>query len=68
MLDGSDAGQTINVPDEELAAKQGITVEQLRDAQAKLLAKVYAYILSWPDPTNQTDDHVETSGPRGLES
>ncbi len=60
MLDGSDTGQTINVSDEELAAKQGITVEQLRDAQAKLLAKVYAYILSWPDPINQTDDHVET--------
>ena len=60
-LDGPDAGQTINVSDEVLAAKQGITVEQLREAQAKLLARVYALILSWPDPTSNTDDHVETS-------
>jgi hypothetical protein len=60
-LDGPDAGQTINVSDEELAAKQGITVEQLREAQTKLLAKVYALILSWPDPTSNTDDHGETS-------
>jgi hypothetical protein len=68
MLDRSDTGQTINVSDEELSAKQGFTVEQLREEQAKLLARVYAYILSWPDPTNQTDDLVETSGPPGIES
>ena len=54
-LDGPDAGQTINVSEEELAAKQGITVEQLREAQAKLLARVYALILSWPDPTSNTE-------------
>jgi hypothetical protein len=54
-LDGPDAGETVNTSDEELAAKQGITVEQLREAQAQMLAKVYALILSWPDPASQTD-------------
>ena len=60
-LDGPDAGQTVNTSDEELAASQGITVEQLQDIQAKLLARVYAYILSWPEPTSNNNDHVETS-------
>lgn len=50
-LDGPTAGQTIETPDEELAVQQGVTVEQLRDARAKVLARVYALILSWPDPT-----------------
>jgi hypothetical protein len=60
-LDGPDAGQTIDVSDEELAAKQEITVEKLKDVQAKLLAKVYALILSWPDPASNKTEEVGNS-------
>ena len=61
MLDGSDTGQSVDTSDEGLAAKQGITMEQVKDAQAKLLAKVYALILSWPHPTSKSDNPDETT-------
>lgn len=51
QLDGQNTGQATQIPDEELAAQQGITIEQLRDARAKILARVYAYILSWDSPS-----------------
>lgn len=60
-IDGPNTGRVINVSDEELATEQGITIEQLKEARAKVLARVYAYILSWPDPTSNINDHVETS-------
>lgn len=60
-LDGSHVAEMTQTPDEELAAQQGIIIEQLRDVRAKVLAKVYAYILSWPDPTPNTENLDETS-------
>ena len=35
----------IEASDEELAAEQGITVEELREARSKALAKAYSFIL-----------------------
>ena len=46
-LDGPNAGQVIEMSEEELAAEQGITVEELKEARSKVLAKVYSYILGW---------------------
>jgi hypothetical protein len=50
MVNDSRFLQANHVPDEELAADQGISVEELRKARAKVLARAYAYILSWEIP------------------
>lgn len=53
MVDDSGSRQADHVPDEELAAEQGIIVEQLQEVRGKVLAKVYAYILSWDTPSGK---------------
>ena len=57
----------LSTPQIGIRNQQGITVEQLQDSREKIFARVYAYIMSWPDPRSQTDDHVETSVPRWEE-
>ena len=45
FIDGPNAGQVIEASDEELAAEQGIKVEELREARSIALAKAYSFIL-----------------------